>query len=254
MNGVRIARASSQEDEGVLGVVQMRHIPFAFIILCGCANPTEDAPRVYVGIARQTMIAVVATSECANAYVTDGRADWVSYSRWFKSNASPAGASFSDDSMELSVSFEDLTGTLETQTSSYSFSLELADEPAGLYRGETTFGGVTYVGGWIFSGLGEQRGAVTASFGSDLLSSSLLSGPEQDVVTLMNGAILGVYRILEPNCPEEVTPPQNGGGSGASGGGSICCKTCGPMSQACGDSCIALGNTCSQPIGCACEG
>ncbi len=33
-----------------------------------------------------------------------------------------------------------------------------------------------------------------------------------------------------------------------------CCRICGPNSQACGDSCISLDNTCSQPTGCACEG
>ncbi len=33
-----------------------------------------------------------------------------------------------------------------------------------------------------------------------------------------------------------------------------CCRTCGANSQACGDSCISLTSTCSQPAGCACEG
>lgn len=32
-----------------------------------------------------------------------------------------------------------------------------------------------------------------------------------------------------------------------------CCKVCGPSSQACGNTCIALGKTCHTPPGCACQ-
>lgn len=52
---------------------------------------------------------------------------------------------------------------------------------------------------------------------------------------------------LEPvQIPTLVPPPPDMGG---------CCKRCDPArSQPCGDSCISLGKTCSQPPGCACAG
>lgn len=226
----------------------------AAILLCSCAEPSQEQARIYVGQARQTLIAVVADSDCANAYITDGRSDWVSYSTWFTPVANGTTPTFADGNMTMSVSLDELTGVLETASSSNTFTLELVEEPAGLYRAELTDEGVRYLGGWVFSPSGEQRGAVVTC-STDEVTSSLLSDPQQRTVTLANGVELSVYSILAPYCPEPEngSPGASGGNGGGGGGSGLCCATCSASSQACGDTCISLDKECHTPPGCACN-
>ncbi len=60
----------------------------------------------------------------------------------------------------------------------------------------------------------------------------------------------GGSRIVARFCVDTLAGSTTAPASAAPTG---CCKVCGPSSQACGNTCIALGKTCHTPPGCACQ-
>lgn len=56
------------------------------------------------------------------------------------------------------------------------------------------------------------------------------------------------------NAAQPTRQPTTGANTPAPTPPGVCCKTCGPNSKACGDSCISRSYTCHQPPGCACDG
>lgn len=228
-------------------------IVLAALTLTTC-NDEDEAPTThfYVGRAKETLVAVVVTGECALAYATDGREGWVSFSTWFNQirNPGPLRNFFVDD-VTLSFSTGDMRGVLDLPTVQYELEFEEVTEPAGIYRAQKDVDGVRYIGGWVFAPDGAQRGAIVNT-GSAMIESSVLNGPDAVEVSAF-GISLPVQRLATLHCPKE-TSGGSGSGGGGSGGTGWCCKTCGENSYPCGDSCIALDLECHQPPGCACDG
>lgn len=258
-------RGRFSQRRGTLLSVQVCKV-FLFAALIGCSG-RRDLPDVYVGIAKQTFVAVVVDSECANAYVTDGRDGWASV--WSRMETRPGEGfggegllHFQKEGVTLTLSRDELKGKLTLPTSMSDFEVELVEEPSGVYIASATVAGAQYLGTWIFTSAGEQRGAVLA--GSEL-SPSWLSGPEQAQIVLEDGVPLDVGRVTVPTCtiPTGTTGggvtsagTSAGGGDGGGGGndGGLCCMMCGAKSKPCGDGCISLDKMCHQDPGCACEG
>ena len=132
------------------------------LILSACGGTASAVSGSFVGKVNgsDTFIAVVLhTDGAVTAYVCDS----VSIAEWFKGNVDGSSLDLTNASgAHLTADLADgsFNGTFTPSGSSpLTFSVNAADQPAGLFRHEETVDGVKYVDGWIFLPDGDVRGA-----------------------------------------------------------------------------------------------
>lgn len=148
----------------------------ASLLLAACGSGSQTVNGSFVGKVDNSdaFIAVVLhTDGTVTAYVCDS----ASISAWFKGNVDGSSLDLTNaDNAHLTadVKADSFTGTFTASGGSpLSFTVQQADKPYGLYRGEDTVDGVDLVAGWIVLPDGSQRGAVSG--GGKLVSAPLFN-------------------------------------------------------------------------------
>ena len=154
-------------------------LPLVLVVLlaagCGSESSTATAtPPTGSGAGSRTLIGPVAGSQALIALATDGRqmhafvcdgtpdrdAQWWG---WFA--GAVTGGSFDltnpqGGHLTGTLTADGATGSVQVAGQSpATFTATPAGPQGGLFRGEATNGSAHYVGGWIVSSTGEQRGA-----------------------------------------------------------------------------------------------
>ncbi|MBI5823043.1 MAG: hypothetical protein HZB18_03380 [Chloroflexi bacterium] len=139
----------------------------ASLLLTACGGAAKPVSGSFVGKVdgSDAFISVVLhTDGSVTAYVCDS----VAISEWFKGNADDSSLDLTNASgarLTADLAAGSFNGTFTPSgangSSPLTFSVNAADQPAGLYRGEDTVDGVDLVAGWIVLPDGDQRGAVS---------------------------------------------------------------------------------------------
>lgn len=150
------------------------------------AGPQFPAEAAYTGAAEQSeglSIAIAVKGDEAAAYLCDG----AEIEAWLKGSVDggTANVTASDDSAFLTATvLEDgsIEGEGEVAGQEFTFTLELAEPPAGLFRGESG----TLTIGWIIRNDGGQTGIATSPDGS---------GPAPELDPAQGGVEVGGQQI-----------------------------------------------------------
>jgi hypothetical protein len=142
-------------------------------------SPTPEAepdPITYVGDVDGggASVALVLNGDEAIAYVCDGEIE-----AWLEGTARNGELVLEGDDAELHGSYDEdaAAGEVSALGASWTFTVDLAEQPEGLYRvADTILGGAEVEGGWIVLPGGRQVGVLTVDGDSD-------SAPELDTGT-----------------------------------------------------------------------
>lgn len=187
---------SLQTRTAALGVVLAALLLLPVLSSCKRA---VSVPRVhtFVGYVENSdaFIALTQLDGQVLAYVCNGR----DVATWLRGSARGDALDLNSGEARLQAAY-DGTGFTGTFTSahggSHPFRARPAAQGAGFYRAAQTVAGLSYVGGWIVLGDGQQRGAVKA--GGVLVGGTLAPlDPERPTVELPGGGALTAQSVEE---------------------------------------------------------
>ena len=170
----------------------------ALSALGGCER-AGSVPRVhtFVGYVESSdaFVALTQLDGEVLAYVCNGR----DVATWLRGSAVGGAIDLTAGEARLQAAYDGVTiiGTFTSaQGGSHAFRARPAAQGAGFYRAAQTVAGLSYVGGWIVLGDGQQRGAVKAD--GVLVEGALAPlDPAHPVVAVPGGGTLTARPVEE---------------------------------------------------------